>query len=73
MPYGNDVAGTLRSFNIYKVHQGTAVVSANKFGYGEYIGPGVAISGMGYLGIMPSGAVIEGRLTDRIDNINYYE
>lgn len=73
MPYGNDVGANLRDFETYKVRQGSCIVGVNKFGYGEYRGPDSASpSGIGYLGIIPSGAVIEGKLTSRFDNPLYY-
>jgi hypothetical protein len=73
MPNGNDVAANMRDFATYGVRQGTVMVSANKFGYVEYLGPDRASpSGIGYYGVIPSGNVIEGKLTDRFDNITYY-
>jgi len=73
MALGNDVLCNMKSFAQFGVRQGSMVVGVNKFGYGETRGPsGGSISGVGYWGIMPSGAVLEGKLTDRFDTINYY-
>lgn len=71
MVRGIDVSKRLIEFR--SVHQGSIICGANKFGIADIMTPdNTGRSGVGFLGIDPSGAVIEDKLTTRFDNPTYY-